>query len=211
MKIGMVCAFYDEVLYFVEKYKIDTNKDIQSIRIGDKEVVLALSGVGKVNAAMATQKLMDQYDVNVILNCGCSGALKEDLPLYSIVLSKDVMYHDFMPLSIMEKYVPAKGRIGADEILLQKALELCKGECIVGTLVSGDCYVEEEAKKQELLRKEAVCVDMESAAIGHVCAKNKVPFLCIRSISDFANGSEVDEIESSKRAAMLTENLIQMI
>lgn len=210
MKIGIICAFYDEIIYFVDTYKLDTTKEIQSIKIGDKEVLLGLTGVGKVNAAMMTQKLIDS-GVEVILNCGCSGALKEDLPLYSIVLSKYVMYHDFAPLTIMEKYVPSKGKMEADPTFLKQALDLCKGKAIVGGLVSGDCYVETEEKKRELMEKGAICVDMESAAIGHVCTKNKIPFLCIRSISDFANGSEVDEIESSKRAAMITEALIKKL
>lgn len=214
-KIAIICAFYEEVAYFIQKYHLQAEDDIYTFEIGSNEILLVKTGVGKVNAACHIQKVIDIFNPDYIMNSGCSGALTKDIPLYGIVLSDVVFYHDFYPMEIMKKYMPGEGRIAADAYLIEKAKEACKKldieEVIVGSVATGDCYVTEEGKVQEIVELGAKTVDMESAAIGHVCALNKVPFLCIRSISDFADGNEVDEIESSKKAARITEKLIQLL
>lgn len=213
-KIAIICAFDDEVEYFIQKYNL--NNDITSyFKIDDNDVVLIKCGVGKVNSAMYTQKIIDKFKPDYIINSGCSGALTLDLPLYGVAISNHVFYHDFYPIEIMKKYTPNNGIIKSDKYLIDLAVDACKQLNInnydILNIATGDCYVTDSKKVEEIRSLDAKIVDMESAAIGHVCNINNIPFVCIRSISDFADGKEIDEKNSSKLAAMITEKVILLL
>ncbi|MDD3341854.1 MAG: 5'-methylthioadenosine/S-adenosylhomocysteine nucleosidase [Bacilli bacterium] len=214
-KIAIICAFDEEVEYFIHKYNLEENKRVHAFIVGEHEVLLTKTGVGKVNAASAVQKVIDTFKPDCIINSGCSGAISKDLPIYGVVISDEVFYHDFYPENIMRKYTPGNGEVKASEELIEVALRACKllhvEDYVVTGIATGDCYVTESGKVAEITKLGAKVVDMESAAVGHVCALNEVPFVCIRSISDYANGTDVDEIESSRKAAKVTEQTILLL
>lgn len=213
--IAIICAFDDEIEYFIEKYNLEFENNKSNFNINCNNVLLIKTGVGKVNAALYTQKIIDEFNPNYVINSGCSGALTKDLPLYGVGISENVFYHDFTPENIMKKYTPNNGLFKSDNNLINLAIKSCKDLNIedyeILNIASGDCYVTDSNKVNEIKKLGAKIVDMESAAIGHVCNLNKIPFVCIRSISDFADGMEVDEKNSSRKAAMITEKLISII
>jgi len=215
MKIIISCAFIDELTYFKEKYSIDPNKEQNILTIKKNQVLLLNTGVGKVNSAMNLQKAIDTFQPDFILNSGCSGALTNEIPLYSIILSDYVLYHDFTPVEIMNRYVPDQGKIKGSQTLIdlvhKATIELILDSVLVGTIASGDCYVSDQDIVNRILETGAVAVDMESAAIGHVARANQIPFLCIRSISDFADGQNQEEENAAYKAAQLTEKLIELL
>lgn len=214
MKIVIVCAFYDEILYYKDKYNIDINKDENKIIIGNKEVLIVKSLVGKVNAALTLQRVIDTFKPDYILNSGCAGAIKDNLNISDVIIINSSFYHDFTPINIMEKYTPNKGKFLASDYLITKAKEAFQNLNMsykIGAIATGDCYVTDKNIKEKILNMGAICTDMETAAFMHVAAINNIPFLSIRGISDFANGEEVDEINSSYKAAMVTEEIIKKV
>lgn len=215
MKIIISCAFIDELTYFKENYGIDGRNSESLIQIAQHDVLILNTGVGKVNSAMNLQKAIDSFQPDIIINSGCSGALTNEIPLYGIILSDAVFYHDFTPIEIMQKYVPDNGFIKADTFLIEKALQVAKvletENVIISNIASGDCYVNNEDLVARIIQTGAVAVDMESAAIGHVSKTNDIPFLCIRSISDFADGNDEGEEMAALKAAKLTEALIKTL
>lgn len=214
MKIAIICAFYDEIIYYKDKYNIDIEKTENLIKIGNKEVLIVKSLVGKVNAALTIQRVIDNFRPDYIINSGCAGAINDKLSISDIILITKSIYHDFTPAEIMQKYTPNKGIFVSDDYLVKKAREVSKNlniNVIEGTIATGDCYVTEKEVKDKILNMKAICTDMETAAFMHVANINKIPFLSIRGISDFADGEDVDEINSSYKAAMITEEIIKAL
>lgn len=163
-------------------------------------VVAVVCGVGKVNAAMCTQVLVDCFAVSHILNTGVAGSLCVDLDIGDFVISRDAMYHDFDCHVLNPNYpvgqVPgiAVRRFPADEKLIAyarcAAQQTCGRHAEVGTVASGDQFVAQGDVKVRIVENTgALCTEMEGAAIAHTAWRNGIPFVVIRAISDKADNS----------------------
>ena len=186
-------------------------------------VVVAMCGVGKVNAAMCVQVLCDCYGVTHIVNTGVAGSLCAELDIGDLVISRDAMYHDFTCEALNPDYVvglvpglPVR-QFPADEALIQMALAAAQqvhpGHARAGRVASGDQFVGGKAQKEKIVADTgALCTEMEGAAIAHAAWRNGIPFVVIRAISDKAdNSAEMDyptfEAIAAKRCASVTRTL----
>lgn len=205
-KIGLIGAMTSEITRFCEDF-CAIKTDVPGIWKGtlcDKEIYICESGVGKVNAAIAAQRLCDLFGVEAIINSGVAGGINEALSKCDIVISERLTYHDFDPISLLEKYPPYCEYTKADERLVALAEKACEElfekegiGYFKGTVVSGDCFVSSSAKVRELRERfDAYCTEMEGAAIAHTATVNKIPFVVIRAISDFADEAAEDSFES---------------
>jgi adenosylhomocysteine nucleosidase len=179
-----------------------------------QKVVLAKIAMGKVNAAMATQTLIDRFDVAPLIFSGTAGAVAPEVEIGDVVIGARVIPHDALVyLSEEIKFCgvvasDGQGRRGwvralqADPYLVQAALSA--GEDLlwprrsgnripavrVGTIVTGDQVIFSQAKKEWLHRTfEALAVEMEGAAVAQVAVANGRPWLVVRAISDQADAS----------------------
>ena len=216
--IGVIGAMQIEIDALIEKYKLkkDKVKDIYTIEFNDRRIVVAMSGVGKVNSAAMTQYIIDKYNVDAIINSGVAGGINNSISVMDIVISDYVTYHDFDPISIMESYVPDKGKIKANTMLVSLAKKVIEKMNInnahYAPICSGDSFVQDESLKNNIfLRTGAVCVDMESASIAHTCSMNNIPFISIRTISDMANGGEYYEDIAAYKSSEFVSNLVTEI
>ena len=180
--------------------------------------VVVECGVGKVNAALCVQILCDRFGVTHIVNTGVAGSLCNELDIGDLVISRDVMYHDFdcSPMGYAIGQVPRLSvlRFPADETLQRFALEAVEevypGHCLVGTVASGDQFVSSPQVKERIIANTgALCTEMEGAAIAHAAWRNNVPFVGIRAISDKADDSaQMDypsfEVMAADRCAAVT-------
>lgn len=218
MTIGIICAMEKEIIKYKNIFKLEiTNKDLNIYEgiFNNKKIVLCLSGIGKVNAAILTQYLIDIYKPNYIINSGCCGSLVEEGQILDTILVSYATYHDFTPIRIMESTTPDQGKIKPDEKLFNLAKEILEGNNIsyrIGGIASGDCFVTDNKMRDDIYnRTKCIAVDMESASISHTAKKNEVPFLILRSISDFADGVEEQEEKAACVAATITKKLIDII
>lgn len=187
-------------------------------------VVVVRCGIGKVNAGICVQILVDLFDVTHIINTGVAGSLNPALDIGEIIISKDVIHHDVdvrvfgYPLG----EVPQLGcrEFIADEKMVELALEACKEaglQTTTGRVVSGDQFISSSEVKNHLIENFAAdCAEMEGASIAHACYLNKVPFVIIRAISDKADGSaEMDyptfEREAAHHCAEITKSFVQKL
>ena len=97
--IGIIGAMDEEVAMLKEKLtevQVETKAamDFYKGKLEGKDVVVVRSGIGKVNAAICTQILIDQYNVRRIINTGIAGSLRSSIDIGDIVLSRDAMQHD---------------------------------------------------------------------------------------------------------------------
>lgn len=163
-------------------------------------VVIVVCGVGKVNAALCVQILIDCFHITHIVNTGVAGSLCNDLDIGDLVIGEDAMYHDFDCHSINPLYVVGQvpglsvRSFPADKEMVEWAMtaaqQVCPGHIKVGRIASGDQFISEKAQKESIIQNtNAICTEMEGAAIAHAAWKNGVPFVIIRAISDKADDS----------------------
>ena len=163
-----------------------------------------------------TQFIIDHYQVSLVINSGCAGSLLSKVKILDVVLSNYVTYHDFNPTRIMEFSTPENGKITASTTLLNKAEEVLKKQDIenyyIAPIASGDCFVTNSTMRDEIYQRTgAYAVDMESASIGHICKLNSIPFLSIRTISDFSDGIENFEVIAAHKSSKLVKDIIELL
>lgn len=163
-----------------------------------KRVVLCRSGVGKVNAAVCSQVLIDRFGVSRILFTGVAGAADPQLDIGDLVISTECVQHDMdvRPLGYERGVIPfaSQSVFPADPRLVELAESVSRERltCRVlkGRVLSGDQFVADKATVKELHETlQGACIEMEGAAVAQVCAMYGVPYVVIRSMSDKADGS----------------------
>ena len=216
MKIGIIGAMDVEIAKFNELFSLkEIKKDIYFANYNNHELYVTQCGIGKVNSAANCQHLIDKYNVNLIINTGCAGSLLEDVKVLDVVLASYVTYHDFTPVRIMNYSVPDEGKPVSDINYTNLAKEVIEGmnlNVFVEGICSGDCFVTNDKQRDEI-RENTKCyaVDMESASIGHISRKNNVPFIIVRTISDFADGAVDFEEKAGHISSDIVKHIIERI
>lgn len=195
MKIGIIGAMDTECEMIISQLEDRVEKKIAGFtyhqgRYADKEIVITVSSIGKVNSAVSTQIMINNFSPDFIINTGIAGGLDDRLKPLSMVIANKVTYHDFDE-DIMRDYYPFQDYFKTDEravMILDDILEEDKVHHYTGLIVTGDQFIESSEKKEELSgRFGALCVEMEGAAIGNTAFINDLPFVVIRCISDMAD------------------------
>lgn len=184
MKIGIIVAMDKEL------------RQLQSL-FTDGSVVVQKCGIGKVNAALGAQRMINEFHPDAIISSGCAGGNGDDVNVQDIVVSTQLAYHDVYCGTAVDgstQYGQVQGlpaRFEADPYLLRKSdeLKVKSGQTLAihqGLIVTGDWFVDSREKMREIIGHfpEAKAVDMESCAIAQTCYINKVPFISFRVISD---------------------------
>lgn len=165
-------------------------------RLAGKTVVLARSGIGKVNAAVATAWVVNQFAPDAVVNTGSAGGLGKGLKVGDVVIGLETAHHDVDVTAFGYTWgqVPQlPARYEADAALAAAATEAAQafeGAAVVqGLVVSGDQFVHSSDKVAEIRsRFEGVqAVEMEAAAIAQSCHQLGVPFVVVRAVSDSAD------------------------
>lgn len=172
-------------------------------------LVNACCGIAKVNAALCAQVLIDSFRPDCIINTGVAGGMDTSVKVCDIVVSTDVLPHDLDP-HFLNDYPPYCAVFKADEKLIAAAEKVCTENGIKshrGRIVSGEAFISDSVLKAKIKADfNPYAVDMESAAIGHACFLNSMPYVSVRCISDNADDDgamSFDEFEkiAAKRVA----------
>lgn len=219
MRIGIICAGDKEVAPFltiIDECKITEKAMLKFYegRINDIEVVTLFSGVCKVNAAIATQILIDTYGVDVVINAGVAGGMNNELEILDSVISTEVAYHD-VAQNILTEFHPWLDDVyfKADQELLdltQKAIDKTdiQGKVYWGRMVTGEAFIADEGRQKINELFEPLTVDMETASIAHVCYVNNIPFISIRSVTDTATHSGTGHFEENcEKASIIAKDI----
>jgi len=186
MKIGIIVAMDKEL------------RQLQSL-FTDGQVKVIKCGIGKVNAALGAQQMINEFHPDCIISSGCAGGNGDDVHMKDIVVSTELAYHDVYCGAAIDNttiYGQVQGlpaRFQADPYLLEKATAIANSSLFSlhsslhpGLIVTGDWFVDSKEKMRDIVGHfpEAKAVDMESCAIAQTCYINKVPFISFRVISD---------------------------
>ena len=200
MKIAIIGAMEQEVEILRDKIENPTIETVAGCefiegKIGQHDVVLVKSGIGKVNAAIATTLLIRQYSPDAVLNTGSAGGFKESLDVGTIVISDEVRHHDFDATAFGYEIGQVPGMTPsflADEKLIRIAKEaveeIGKHNHAVGLIASGDVFMS-DADRVAIVKEQfpdMIAAEMEAAAVAQVCHQFGTPFVVIRALSDIA-------------------------
>ena len=227
-KLGIIGAMDVEVQLL--------KKNIQNLTVTEKAgtqyyegtlmglpVVVVKCGIGKVNAAIGAQILCDCFGVTAIVNTGIAGSLCTEQNIGDMVISSDVWHHDFDCVAFGYAICQIPGMphsFAADEALIalaKQAAEQTGSTVRIGRIASGDQFVADPKLKEQIIqRTQALCTEMEGAAIAQTAYRNGIPFVILRCISDKAdNSAEMDypsfEAMAAKRCAQVAMSLAQSL
>lgn len=168
-------------------------------KLSGKDAIVVRSGIGKVNAGICSQILIDRFQVTGIVNTGIAGSLRNEINIGDIVLSTDAVQHDVDASGFGYKkgQIPRVDTLSfkADEGFMKLAMECNKKvnpdiQTFTGRVVSGDQFISDKEKKRWLVETfDGSCAEMEGAAIAQTAYLNEIPYLVIRAISDKADDS----------------------
>jgi adenosylhomocysteine nucleosidase len=209
MKIGLMAAMSceREQIYALLDERGETEVDgvkVYTGKIGGNDLYLCESGIGKVNSTLVAATLLASFKPDVLISTGCAGGIVPGLRVADVVVSARCAYHDVWcgkPNKIGQVMgMPAE--YAGDAAMLKKAIAAGEGgetRVVPGLLVTGDQFVDTDEARAKILGNfpDAIAVDMESAALAHVCHLRKVPFISFRVVSDVpgetGNNTEIYE------------------
>lgn len=219
MKVGIICAGDTELAPFLPIIQdcVITEKAMLKIyegKIADVDIVTLFSGVCKVNAAIATQILIDTYHVDLVINAGTAGGMDPKLDIFDTVISTEVAYHDVHE-EILTEFHPWMENVffkAGEELLKlsEKAVAKLNTDyrIVWGRMVTGEAFITDEGRDEINKQFAPLTVDMETGSIAHVCYVNQAPFIAIRSITDTPShsGSEYFE-ENCEKASVIAKEI----
>ncbi|WP_411167357.1 5'-methylthioadenosine/adenosylhomocysteine nucleosidase [Clostridium sp. MB05] len=223
MRIGIIGPSEEEIMPFIEQIfngKIEAHAMLTfySGKYENIDVVALYCGVCKVNAAIATQILIDKFQVTHVIVTGVAGAIDNKLSIGDTVISTETAYHD-VDEGILTEYHPWMKSIYFQGDI--KLLELCKEmvnnnmfthNIFFGKIVTGEAFISSSGRSDIISKYNPLCVDMETASIAHVCYVNKIPFIAIRSITDTEKEYGIEAFENNcVTASNRSINVVQKI
>ena len=208
--IGILCAGDTELAPFLEHMKGQqiTEKAMLKFHTGTinhVNVSAVYSGVCKVKAAIAAQLLIDMFHVDLIINAGTAGGMKEGVQLFDTVISERVIYHDVADdiLTDFHPWLKSNFFLADQELcaIARAYSRTSKHPVLFGTMVTGEQFIEDE-KREEINQKfDPLSTDMETAGVAHVCYVNRIPFLAVRTITDTVTHQGIETFDQNCEAA----------
>lgn len=233
--VGIIGAMECEINKLKSKlHNINTHKagklTFYTGELHNRNIILVQSGVGKVNAAICTQYIIDKFSPDCIINTGIAGGLGKNLNVGDLVLGKEFVQYDFDVTAIgyalgymctginKDKptvYYSDKTLINKFETALKQTAPNIKYH--IGVIASGDCFVSSLEKKLQIRDTfDAIAVEMEGAAIAQTANANEIPCIIVRAISDLADDNaakdhEFVEEDMAELCSSTIENLLAHI
>ncbi|KRM64959.1 5-methylthioadenosine nucleosidase s-adenosylhomocysteine nucleosidase [Ligilactobacillus agilis DSM 20509] len=226
MKYGIICAMEEEIKALRAQLTNANEENIANMifysgQINDHEVVLVRAGIGKVQAGVTTAFLIENFKVDAVINSGSAGGIGTGLAVGDLVLSTGAAYHDASATVFGYKpgQLPQQPQIfEANQELLQAVSEAASQAGLQvkpGLIVTGDQFVSSQAQIAAIkeIYPQALCCEMEGAAVAQVAYQFDKPFLIVRAMSDVGDedaGQSFDEfiIDAGKKSAQMILNLL---
>lgn len=213
--VGIIAAMDIELQALLEKMdrpekSVIAGMDYFKGKLDGVDAVICKCGVGKTNAAMHTQILIDRYSPKAIIQNGLAGSLQPDIKQLDLVIGSELVYHDMQDF-VIKNFGPLEAMYHADPVLLEYAKDAAGDESVhVGRIATGDWFVSSQSEKEMILNKTgALCCEMEGCAVAQTAFLNNVPFVVLRSISDSAD--ENAEMDFEKVQGIAAECLVDII
>ena len=229
--IGIIGAMDVEVTSLKEAAKITKTTKIAEMEfcegtLGGKKVVIVKCGMGKVNAGICANTLINDFNCTEIINTGVAGSLDNQINIGDIIVSTDAVQHDYDVEAIGYKKgeIPYTGLYAfpADEAMRAAAVEAVRESSpdihvFEGRVCSGDQFISTKEQKEKIISDfGGMCCEMEGAAIAQACYLNNTPFVVIRAISDKPDETDIVDYKTfeagaAARCAKIVQYMVENI
>ncbi len=195
MTYGIMGAMPEEVAQLCSRLTGRTEEEYAGVRyhkgaLGGKELVVCCAGMGKANAASTTQVLITKYGAERIIFSGIAGNMSSEIGIGDVVIGSTVVYHD-AEVDMICQSAPFLKEYHGDPEMVRAAMEACEAAdtvYLVGKIATGDRFIgDAETKNAIAAAVEPDCVEMEGAAVSQIAARNGVPCVILRAMSDEAD------------------------
>ena len=227
MIIGIMGAMPDEVDQLCAKLEQVTKETYAGVEyhqgmLNGRQVVVCCAGMGKANAASTVQVLITKYGAEKIIFSGIAGNMTSKIGIGDVCVGETVVYHDAQNDMIAQS-APFTAEYHGDPALVKAALDACNAcgvKAIAGKIATGDLFVGDAVIKKAIEDKcQPDCVEMEGAAVSQVAARNGVPCVILRAMSDNADESGYEVLvvkkfsigEYIKTATAIVANMIEAL
>lgn len=230
-RIGIIGAMEAEVallrdsLTGLETHRFGKNFVVYTGQFAGKDIALCQSGIGKVNAAIATTLLKEHFAPDVVINTGSAGGIGSGLKVGDVVVGTHIMHHDVdvTAFGYQHGQVPQlPAAFTCDETLVAAAEKAActfqAARVMHGLIVSGDSFINSTAAIEQIHARlpQPLAVEMEAAAIAQTCYQLDTPFVVIRAISDSAEDSASVSFEeflevAAKHSAQMVQQMIRAL
>ena len=197
--IGIVVALPSEVKKLLEHVQDLKNakladKTAYSCKLCGRDTIIAISGIGKVSAALTTQLLIDKYEPDFILNFGTCGGTNDSVKILNYYAIDKCCQYDFdlrdldgVPLGYIQEYDTVFFKANTNELSLEKS-----------SLASADRFTNKQVDVDSINEMGCSLCDMEGGAIAQVCTSNNMPLYIIKGITDiFGSGANEEQFFSN--------------
>ncbi|MBB6478386.1 5'-methylthioadenosine/S-adenosylhomocysteine nucleosidase [Spirochaeta isovalerica] len=224
MKIGIIGAMSEEIEDLKNRMNDYTTEERAGFTfykgiLNKEEIILLLSGIGKVNAAMGTTLMIERYSPDCIINTGSAGGFSADLSIGDVVISTEVRHHDVDATVFGYEYGQVPRMPAAyipNNILVEIAEKVVEKLDNVGTMkgliATGDSFMHKDDHIHAVREKlpTIMAAEMEAAAIAQCCHNFAIPFVIIRAISDIT-GDKDNQIEFEEFLKVAAVNSATMV
>ena len=195
MVIGIMGAMPEEVSQLCTRLSGVTVEEYAGVSyhrgcLAGRQVVVCCAGMGKANAASTTQVLITRYGAGQIIFSGVAGNMTSKIGIGDVVIGRTVLYHD-ADMDMLSQSAPYLEEYPGDPALIAAAEAACAAagvKAITGRIATGDRFVgDTETKKKIEAACHPDCVEMEGAAVSQIAARNGVPCVILRAMSDNAD------------------------
>ena len=195
MVIGIMGAMPEEVSQLCTRLSGVTVEEYAGVSyhrgcLAGRQVVVCCAGMGKANAASTTQVLITRYGAGQIIFSGVAGNMTSKISIGDVVIGRTVLYHD-ADMDMLSQSAPYLEEYPGDPALIAAAEAACAAagvKAITGRIATGDRFVgDTETKKKIEAACHPDCVEMEGAAVSQIAARNGVPCVILRAMSDNAD------------------------
>ncbi|MGN1295175.1 MAG: 5'-methylthioadenosine/S-adenosylhomocysteine nucleosidase [Bacilli bacterium] len=213
----------EALLHTIKNYKmvVVNNEKGYEFSFENEKYLIMMGKIGKVHTAFFLGQLSKCINIKRVFNLGTSGGLNKDLSLDEVIIANKVGYYDVDVTSFGYAYGQVPGcpkYYECDNDYIESHLKNVLTPYRRGIIVSGDQFVNKKnfVSIKPLIEPEMQCIEMESGAVGQTCYLLKIPFIVIRSISDFVFDEDNykthnDNVESSTvNSALVFLSLIGM-
>jgi len=219
-KIGIICAVDTELHPFLPHIQnpVITKKAMLAFHSGtihNIPITAVFCGVGKTNATIATQILIDTYGATTIINSGSAGGMCDTLQLFDTVICTECAHHDVHEgiLTGFHPYLTSVFIKSCENLtaLSKKAISTLglTAKTHFGRMVTGETFIEDDGRADINTQFSPLSVDMETASIAHTCYVNSIPYIAIRTITDTAIHSGEDTFEKNlPKASEISKNIV---
>ena len=219
MIIGIIAAMEPEIKFTIsaledKKEHLISNITFYEGTIGNHKVVVSLSGIGKVNSAINTTLLINNFKPDVIINSGIAGGSKE-LSTFDFVIADKLSYSDFDCQIFNYEFgqVPQMPLYYFSDSNLKEKLEAyltSKNISFKNSIVLTADSFRLSASEIKNNVSTSFATEMEGTSIAQTCFKLNTPFLSFRIISDILDSeNHIEEYnEFEKKSAQLSSEVI---